>query len=168
MGQFGFSRFQLAHDGVPSLLTEDDPPLFGARTEPFRGIMLCRNQDVIQARNQDRIPNTSHADRAIADLSRTLQLHIVSSIRNPAAARDFNLPWVELLKPRSTRFTSPKTTVPTADWLRTELIPGCRVANCAQSRPFNGSWRTVVADTCSLTVEVAVCTEGAAPVTSTC
>ena len=53
-------------------------------------------------------------------------------------------------------------------WLGTSETPGSKVASEAQSRPFSGNSRTVLASTVELTVdEVAVCTSGGAAVTST-
>ena len=51
--------------------------------------------------------------------------------------------------------------------VRTNATPGCSVASDAQSRPFNGNSRSVVALTFPEMVELASSTSGAAEVTST-
>ena len=51
--------------------------------------------------------------------------------------------------------------------MRTDATPGCSVAREAQSRPFNGNSRSVVALTLPEIVELVRSTCGAAAVTST-
>jgi len=52
-------------------------------------------------------------------------------------------------------------------WLGTLTTPGWRVASVVQSRPFNGSSRTVVPFTVALTAEEEVWTLGGAALTIT-